>query len=127
MMSKNTLFDIVNKLRPLIVKKDIEYHFAIHVKVQVIYVIYKLSYGSNLLTYNELFTISKSIIVLVTCEIMKVSTLSPKLMEVVMLKFINYCVLPNVHRTINDTNIFILKPNIGHLWKINFITWHEVI
>jgi hypothetical protein len=72
MISKKTLFDIANKLRPLIVKKNIGYHFAIHVKVQVIYVIYKLSCGSNLLAYNELFTISKSTTVLVTCEITKV-------------------------------------------------------
>jgi hypothetical protein len=79
MMSKNTLFDKANKLRPLIVKKDIGYHFAIHVKVQMIYVIYKLSYGSNLLTYNELFTISKSTTMLVTCEIMKVINIEYKI------------------------------------------------
>jgi len=101
MMSKKTLFDITNKLRPLIVKKDIGYHFAIHVKVQVIYVIYKLSYGSNLLAYNELFTISKSTIVLVTCEIIKVINIESKIDRGCNVKFY--------------TKISILKPNIGHL------------
>jgi len=79
MMSKNTLFDIANKLRPLIVKKDIGYYFAIHVKVQVIYMIYKLSYDTNLLTYNELFIISKSTSMLVTCEIMKIINIESKI------------------------------------------------
>jgi hypothetical protein len=58
-MSKDILFNITNKLNPLIVK-DTRYRLVILVEVQLACVIYKLFYSSHLLTYNELFVISKS-------------------------------------------------------------------
>jgi hypothetical protein len=90
------LFNITNKMRPLIAKKDVKICFTILVEVWLVYVIYKLFHSSNLLTYNELFAISKSPIVFVIHEIVKVINMMFKSliswpmgqnMEVVMLKF----------------------------------------
>jgi hypothetical protein len=61
-MSKETLFNIVNKLKPLIVKNDTRQWFTILVEDRVACVIYKLFHGSNLFTCNELFAIDKSTI-----------------------------------------------------------------
>jgi hypothetical protein len=52
-MLKEMLFNIINKLRPLITKIYMKYWFVILVEVKVAYVICKLSHGSNLLTCNE--------------------------------------------------------------------------
>jgi hypothetical protein len=90
------LFDITNKMKILIAKKDAKIRFTILVEVWLAYVIYKLFYGSNLLTYNELFAISKSTIGFVIHEVVKVINMMFKSliswpigqnMEVVMLKF----------------------------------------
>lgn len=94
-MSNDTLFDITNKMRPLIAKKDAKICFTILVEVWLAYVIYKLFHGSNLLTYNKLFAISKSTIGFVIHEVVKVINMMFKSliswpmgqnMEVVMLK-----------------------------------------
>jgi hypothetical protein len=53
-MSKEMLFNITNKLKPLIAKKDTRYWFVIPIKVKVAYVIYKLFHGSNLLNNLQL-------------------------------------------------------------------------
>jgi hypothetical protein len=84
-------------MRPLIAKKDAKISFTILVEVWLVYVIYKLFHGWNLLTYsNELFAISKSTIVFVIHEIVKVINMMFKSliswpmgqnMDVVMLKF----------------------------------------
>jgi hypothetical protein len=90
------LFNITNNMRPLIAKKDVKICFTILVEVWLVYVIYKLFHSSKLLTYNELFAISKSPIVFVIHEIVKVINMMFKSliswpmgqnMEVVMLKF----------------------------------------
>jgi hypothetical protein len=68
-MSKKTLFNIVNKLKPLITKKDTLYRFTIPIEVKVACVIHKLS---HVLTSNELFAIGTSIVGLVIHEVVKV-------------------------------------------------------
>jgi hypothetical protein len=70
-MSKDTLFDMTNKLKPLIARKHTKYQLVIHVEVQVACVIYKLSHGSSLLMCNELFAINKSTIVLVIFKVVR--------------------------------------------------------
>ncbi len=70
-MSKDTLFDMTNKLKPLIAKKHTKYQLVIHVEVQVACVIYKLSHCSSLLMCNELFAINKSTIVLVIFKVVR--------------------------------------------------------
>ncbi len=59
-ISKLTLFEIANQLKPLIGKEDTKCCFAILMEVWVTCVIYKLSHGSNLLTCSELFVIGRS-------------------------------------------------------------------
>jgi len=108
-MSKDTLFNITNKLNPLIVK-DTRYHLAILVEVQLACVIYKLFYSSHLLTYNELFVISKSTNGLVIWKVVRTINIEFKILvfwlvgqkiEVVMLEFKDLCNLLNVHDTID--------------------------
>jgi hypothetical protein len=108
-MSKDTLFNITNKLNPLIVK-DTRYSLAILVEVQLACVIYKLFYSSHLLTYNELFVISKSTSGLVIWKVVKTINVVFKNLvwwlvrqktEVVMLEFKHLCNLLNVHDAIN--------------------------
>jgi hypothetical protein len=95
-MLKEMLFNIANKLKPLIVKKDAKYQFVIPVEVRVAYVIHKFSHGSNLLTCSELFSIGKSTIRFVLHEVAKVKNIMFKSliawhvgqkMEDVMLEF----------------------------------------
>ncbi len=90
-MSKETLFDIANKLKFMIVKKNTWYHVAILVKVRVACVIYKLFHGSNHL-------ITKSITGLVLHEVIKainiifknlIAWLVGQHMKVVILEFKN--------------------------------------
>jgi hypothetical protein len=50
---KGNAIQHINKLKPLIAKKDMKYWFVILVEVKVDYVIYKLSHGPNLLTCSE--------------------------------------------------------------------------
>ncbi len=94
-MSNDTLFDIVNKMRPLIANKNAKIRFTILVEAWLTYVIDKLFHGSNLLTYNELFAINKSTIGFVIHEVVKVINMMFKSliswqvgqnMQVVMLK-----------------------------------------
>lgn len=68
---QRALLDMTNKLKPLIAKKHTKYWLVIHVEVQVVCVIYKLSHGSSLLMCNELFAINKSTIVLVICKVVR--------------------------------------------------------
>jgi len=79
-------------------------------EVQLACVIYKLSYSSHLLTYNELFVISKSTSGLVIWKFVRtinvvfknlVSWLMGQKMEVVMLEFKDLCNLLNVHDTMD--------------------------
>ncbi len=97
-MSKETLSDIANKLKSMIVNKNTRYHVAILVKVKVACVIYKLFHGSN-------YLISKLIIGLVLHEVIKAINiifrnlllwLVGQHMEVVILEFKNWCGLPYV-------------------------------
>ncbi len=108
-MSKETFFDIANKLKSMIVKKDTRYHVAILVKVQVACVIYKLFHGSN-------YLISKSIIGLVLHEVIKtiniifrnlITWLVGQHMEVVIFEFKNWCGLPYVHIVIGGMHVSI--------------------
>jgi hypothetical protein len=118
-ITKETLFNIANKLKPLITQKDIMYKFAIHVEVRVACVIHKLFHGLNMLTCNELFVIGTSITGLVTCEVVRAMNImfksliawpmGPK-MEDVMLEFKELCGLPSMQGVINYRHISISKP-----------------
>ncbi len=120
-MLKEMLFDIINRLRPLITKKNMKYRFAILVEVSVTCVIHKLFHGSNLLTCSELFSIGKSIVRFVLHEVTKVKNIMFKSlitwsvgqkMEDAMLEFKESCGIPSVHGVINDTHITISKPKL---------------
>lgn len=108
-MSKETLFDIANKVKSMIVKKDTRYHVAILVKVKVACVIYKLFHGSN-------YLISKLIIGLILHEVIKainiifrniITWLVGQHMEIVILEFKNWCGLPYLHSVIGGTHVSI--------------------
>jgi hypothetical protein len=95
-MLKEMLFDIVNKLRPSIMKKNTKYWFVILVELRVACVIHKKIHGSNLLTCSELFSIGKSIVRFVFLEVVKTKNIMFKSfitwhvgqkMEYVMLEF----------------------------------------
>jgi len=131
-MSKKTLFNIVNKLKPLITKKDTMYRFAIPIEVRVACVIHKLSHGSNMLTCNELFAIGTSIVGLVIHEVVKVVNIMFKSliawpmglkMEDVMLEFKELCGLPSVQGVLNNTHILIFKPKLDFVENYYF---HEI-
>jgi len=131
-MSKKMLFNIVNKLKPLITKKDIMYRFAIPIEVRVACVIHKLSHGSNMLTCNELFAIGTSMVGLVIHEVVKVVNIMFKSLiawpmglktEDVMLEFKELCGLPNVQGVLNNTHISIFKPKLDFVENYYF---HEI-
>jgi hypothetical protein len=66
------LFNIANKLRPLITKKDTMYKFAIRVEVRVACVIHKFFHGLNMLTCNELFAIGTSTMELLLVKLLEI-------------------------------------------------------
>jgi hypothetical protein len=120
-MLKEMLFDIVNKLKPLITKKYMKYWFVIPIEVKVTCVIHKLFHGSNLLTCSELFSIGKSTVRFVFREVVKaknimfkslIARLMGQKMEDVMLELKESCGIPSVHGVINDTHITISKPKV---------------
>jgi hypothetical protein len=78
-------------------------------------VIYKLAHGVIFLVCNEFFTIGKSISKLLHDFVVVVDLVFKKLikwsmgveMSSVMENFKQWCMLPNMHRTIDDTHIII--------------------
>lgn len=128
-MSKLTLFKIANQLKPLIVKKDTKYCLAILMEVWVTCVIYKLSHGLHLLTYNELFMIGRSTMGLVMWKVVRVVIIvfrslifwpMEQKMEVVMMEFKDWHGLPSMHGVIDSTHISIQNPSL-HLRRITII------
>lgn len=120
-MLKEMLFDFINKLRPSIMNFFLKYWFVIWVEVRVACVIHKLSHGSNLLTCSKLFSIGKSIVRFVNCEIVKtknnmfktfIAWLVGQKMEDVMSEFKESRGIPSVHGVINNTHITISKPKV---------------
>jgi len=61
-LTKGTLFDIANQLKPLIQKQNMKYQFVIPMEVCVTCSIYNLAQGVNLLICNEVFVIGRSTI-----------------------------------------------------------------
>jgi hypothetical protein len=121
-MSKLTLLEISNQLKPMIVKKDAKYCLAIPMEVWVTCVIYKLSHGSNLLICSELFVIGRLMMGLVLWKVVRVVIIVFKSlifwpmgqkMEVVMMEFKDWHGLPNVHGVIDSTHISISKPKLA--------------
>jgi len=131
-MSKRMLFNIVNKLKPLITKKDTKYRFAIPIEIRVACVIHKLFHGSNMLTCNELFAIGTSIVGLVIHEVVRVVNIMFKSliswpmglkMKDVMLELKELHGLPSVQGTLNNTHISIFKPKLDFVEDYYF---HEI-
>ncbi len=52
-LTKGTLFDIANQLKPLIQKQDMKYQFVIPMEVCVTCAIYNLAQVVNLLIYSD--------------------------------------------------------------------------
>lgn len=63
--------DICKYVKTLISKHDTKHRKAITVEIKVSCAIYKLAQGVNIVTCSELFTIGRSIIVLVFREVVK--------------------------------------------------------
>jgi hypothetical protein len=108
------------------------YRFAILIEVKVACAIHKLSYGSNMLTCNELFAIDTSTMGLVIREVVKDMNImfksliawpmGPKMGDV-MLKFKELCGLPNMQGAIDNTHISIFKPKLDFAEDYYF---HEI-
>lgn len=118
-MSKDTFLDKCNQVKPLISKQDTKYRKAILIEIQISCVIYKLTQGANILTCSELFTIGRSIVSLVFCEVvMAINVVFKKLitwpmgdkMQSIMMGFKNLCGMPNVMGAIDGIHICIAKP-----------------
>lgn len=61
-MSKDTVFDICNKVRPYIQKQDTWYSPSIPVEIQLTVAVYKFAHGANILTCSEFFATGRSTI-----------------------------------------------------------------
>jgi hypothetical protein len=122
-MTKSILFRIVNKLSFLLLKHDTQYKNGIPIEIWVSCAIYKLVHGDNFLVCSKLFTIGKSIMLLVLHEVVTiVNVLFRKLIswlvdakiKVTMHDFKWFCCLPNIQSVINGIHIAILKTLIPY-------------
>lgn len=59
-ISKETMFEICNKLQPYIEQQDTRYRVAVLVEIRVCMTLYKLAHGANFLSCSELFTIGQA-------------------------------------------------------------------
>ena len=118
-MSKETVFEICNKVRPLIEKKNTRYRAAIPVEIRVTCAIYKPAHGANILTCSELFAIGRSTVGRAIREVVNainivfrdlISWPQGEQMQAVMAGFREWCHLPGVQGAIDCTHIHIRKP-----------------
>jgi len=117
-MSKFTLFNIIDKLKSTLMKKNTKYKNTILVEIRLSCVVYKFVHGCNFLIYIKLFAIGKKTISLVPHEFVDAMNvvfrkLISWLMGVEMCSIMNdlklWCNLLNVQGPINGTHLFIYK------------------
>jgi hypothetical protein len=68
-MSKESIFDLCNALRPHIERRDTRYQCAVLVEIRVTVALYKLAQGVNIFTCSEMFAIGQSMVGLAIREV----------------------------------------------------------
>ena len=120
-MSKESVFDLCNALRPHTEQKDTRYRYAIPIEVRVTTILYKLAHGVNILTYLELFAIGHSTVGCAIREVVnsinivfrsQISWAEGDELLQVMSDFKSWCHMPGVVGAIDCTHVHIVKPQI---------------
>lgn len=120
-MSKASIAELCNALRPVIQKQETKFRVAIPVEVRVCCAIYKLAQGANIGVCSELFAIGRSTVGKVLREVVRGICLQFKqaiqwptgqCLRDIMQGFQDWCGLPSVHGAIDCTQIKIRRPNV---------------
>ena len=121
-MTKSSVFELSNLLRPLIQKQNTRYRLAIPVVVRVACTLLKLAHGAGMRLCSELFAIGTSTVSSVvhdTCRAINIALrheiawpTGNRLIQV-QNDFELMCGLPAVVGAIDGTHISISKPRVG--------------
>ena len=121
-MTKASIFELSNRLRPLIQKQNTKYRLAIPVVVRVACTLLKLAHATNMRMCSEMFAIGMSTVSNVihdTCRAINIALrheiswpTGNRLLQV-QNDFKVLCGLPAVGGAIDGTHIHISKPRVG--------------